>query len=96
MDETEKKLRAELENMRLRASVNAEQSWISESWEEESKTNNSKAGFDADADAEVSNSAMLDKLEEKKKELVCCLLNCYLWEFNWVFIVKLFWKVYWN
>ncbi|XP_004507248.1 uncharacterized protein [Cicer arietinum] len=69
MDETEKKLRAELENMRLRASVNAEQSWISESWEEESKTNNSKAGFDADADAEVSNSAMLDKLEEKKKEL---------------------------
>lgn len=66
MDETEKKLRAELENMQSRASVNAGQSWISDGWEEENKLNN-KAGFDADAEA--LKTTMLEKLDEKKKEL---------------------------
>ncbi|MCH94999.1 golgin subfamily A member 5-like, partial [Trifolium medium] len=65
MDEAENKLRAELENMHLRTSVDAGQSWIAESSEEENKMN--RASFDAAA--EVSKSAMLDKLEEKKKEL---------------------------
>jgi tetrahydrodipicolinate N-succinyltransferase len=73
MDETEKKLRAELENMQSRASVNASQSLISEGWEEENKINN-RAGFDADA--EVLKTTMLEKLDEKKKELVCsCFFN---------------------
>jgi len=73
MDETEKKLRAELENMQSSASVNAGQSWISEGWEEENKINN-KADFDADAEA--LKTAMLEKLDEKKKELVCsCFFN---------------------
>lgn len=66
MDETEKKLRAELENMQSRASVNASQSLISEGWEEENKINN-RAGFDADAEA--LKTTMLEKLDEKKKEL---------------------------
>lgn len=66
MDETEKKLRAELENMQSRTSANAGQSWISEGWEEENKINN-KAGFDADAEA--LKTTMLEKLDEKKKEL---------------------------
>ncbi|PNX99770.1 golgin subfamily A member 5-like protein [Trifolium pratense] len=66
MDEAENKLRAELENIHLRTSVDAGQSWIAESSEEENKMN--RASFDAAA--EVSKSAMLDKLEEKKKELV--------------------------
>lgn len=66
MDETEKKLRAELENMHLRG-----QSWMSESegWEEEIKTNN-KAG----SDAEESTAATLEKLEKRKKDLVCLFL----------------------
>lgn len=66
MDETEKKLRAELENMQSKASVNAGQSWISEGWEEDNTINN-KAGFDADAEA--LKTTMLEKLDEKKKEL---------------------------
>lgn len=66
MDEIEKKLRAELENMQSRASVNASQSLISEGWEEENKINN-RAGFDADAEA--LKTTMLEKLDEKKKEL---------------------------
>lgn len=74
MDETEQKLRAELENMRLRASGDGGRSWMSEGWEEENKAN-TKVESDADADAEVSKTAMLDKLEKKKKELVCCFLN---------------------
>jgi hypothetical protein len=62
MDEIEKKLRAELENMQSRASVNASQSLISEGWE--------------DADAEALKTTMLEKLDEKKKELVCsCFFN---------------------
>ncbi|WJX70762.1 hypothetical protein P8452_54834 [Trifolium repens] len=65
MDEAENKLRAGLENMHLRTSVDAGQSWTAESLEEEYKMN--RASFDAAA--EVSKSAMLDKLEEKKKEL---------------------------
>ncbi|CAK8533288.1 unnamed protein product [Lathyrus sativus] len=68
MDEAEEKLKTEIENMRLRASENADQSWTVESWEEENKTY-TKTGFDADVDGEVSKSAMLDKLEEKKNEL---------------------------
>jgi hypothetical protein len=71
MDEAENKLRAGLENMHLRTSVDAGQSWTAESSEEENKMN--RASFDAAA--EVSKSAMLDKLEEKKKELVCCFFN---------------------
>ncbi|CAJ1947330.1 unnamed protein product [Sphenostylis stenocarpa] len=59
MDETEKKLKAEVENMK-------QESWVSDGWEEEMKAN-SKAGFDADAEA--SRSALLDKLEQKRKEL---------------------------
>lgn len=68
MDEAEERLKTEIENMRLRASENAGQSWTAESWEEENKTY-TKTGFDADVDGEVSKSAMLDKLEEKKNEL---------------------------
>lgn len=60
MDETEKKLKAEVENMK-------QQSWASDVLEEEVKAN-SKAGLDADA--EESRWAMLDELEKKKKELV--------------------------
>lgn len=71
MDEAEEKLKTEIENMRLRASENAGQSWTAESWEEENKTY-TKTGFDADMDGEVSKSAMLDKLEERKNELVFC------------------------
>lgn len=74
MDEAEERLKTEIENMRLRASENAGQSWTAESWEEENKTY-TKTGFDADVDGEVSKSAMLDKLEEKKNELVCCFFN---------------------
>lgn len=59
MDETEKKLKAEVENMK-------QQSWASDVLEEELKAN-SKAGLDADA--EESRWAMLDELEKKKKEL---------------------------
>jgi len=73
MDETENKLRSELENMQSRVSVNVGQSWISDGWEEENKINN-KAGFDADAEA--LKTTMLEKLDEKKKELVCsCFFN---------------------
>ncbi|KAJ1380815.1 putative transmembrane protein [Sesbania bispinosa] len=68
MDETEKKLRAELDNMQHRASGDAGQSWTSEGWEEETKMS-TKAGSDADADAEASKADILDKLEKKKKEL---------------------------
>lgn len=59
MDETEKKLKAELENMNP-------QSTVIDGWEEEIKTN-SKAGLDANAEA--SKLAILDELEKKKKEL---------------------------
>ncbi|CAL0321689.1 unnamed protein product [Lupinus luteus] len=64
MDETEKKLKAELDNMQLQASVHGNQSWRSDGWEEESKMN-PKTELDADA----SISAILDKLEKKKKDL---------------------------
>lgn len=57
MDETEKKLKAELDNMKQQ---------VSDGWDEMKA--NSKAGFDADAEA--SRSALLDELEEKKKQLV--------------------------
>ncbi|QCD93056.1 spindle pole body component 110 [Vigna unguiculata] len=56
MDETEKKLKAELDNMKQQ---------VSDGWDEMKA--NSKAGFDADAEA--SRSALLDELEEKKKQL---------------------------
>ncbi|XP_020203784.1 uncharacterized protein LOC109789282 [Cajanus cajan] len=59
MDETEKKLKAEVENMNP-------QSTVTDGWEEEIKTN-SKAGLDANAEA--SRLAILDELEKKKKEL---------------------------
>ncbi|KAK7381137.1 hypothetical protein VNO78_33663 [Psophocarpus tetragonolobus] len=59
MDETEKKLKAEAENMK-------QQSWVSDNWEEEMKEN-SKATLDADAEA--TRSALLDELENKRKEL---------------------------
>ncbi|RDX75221.1 hypothetical protein CR513_44926 [Mucuna pruriens] len=59
LDETEKNLRAEVENMKL-------QSWESDGGEEEVKVT-SKAGLDVDAEA--SRLAMLDELEEKKKAL---------------------------
>ncbi|XP_014503174.1 uncharacterized protein LOC106763477 isoform X1 [Vigna radiata var. radiata] len=56
MDETEKKLKAELDKMKQQASGG---------WDEMKAK--SKAGFDADA--ETSRSALLDELEEKKKQL---------------------------
>lgn len=56
MDETEKKLKAEVENMK-------QPSWVSDGWEEEKKAN-SKAGLEAE-------SALLDELEKKKKDMVC-------------------------
>ncbi|BAU01474.1 hypothetical protein VIGAN_11071500 [Vigna angularis var. angularis] len=56
MDETEKKLKAELDNIKQQAS---------DGWDEMKAK--SKAGFDADAEA--SRSALLDELEEKKKQL---------------------------
>lgn len=74
MDEAEEKLKTEIENMRLRASENAGQSWMTESWEEDNKAY-TKSGVDADVDGEDSKLAMLDKLEEKKNELVCCFFN---------------------
>ncbi|KAK7271771.1 hypothetical protein RJT34_27944 [Clitoria ternatea] len=58
IDVTEKKLRADLDSMRL-------QSWVSDAWEEPETKMNSIIGLDADA----SKSDMLDKLEIKKKEL---------------------------
>lgn len=58
MDETEKKLKAELDKMKQQASGG---------WDEMKAK--SKAGFDADA--ETSRLALLDELEEKKKQLVC-------------------------
>ncbi|KAF1859808.1 hypothetical protein Lal_00027990 [Lupinus albus] len=64
MDETEKKLKAELDNVQLQASVHGNQSWRSDGWEEESKMN-PKAELDADA----SKTAILDKLEKRKKDL---------------------------
>lgn len=72
MDETERKLRAELENMKLRTSVDVNQSWRSDGWEEESKMN-PKA--EPDADADTLKSAMLEKLEKKKKDLVHCIFK---------------------
>ncbi|RZB46391.1 hypothetical protein D0Y65_050423 [Glycine soja] len=54
MDETEKKLKAEVENMK-------QPSWVSDGWEEEKKAN-SKAGLEAE-------SALLDELEKKKKDM---------------------------
>ena len=69
MDETEKKLKAELDNMQLQASVDANQSWRSDGWKEGSEMN-SKA-----EDADASKSAIQDKLENKKKELVHCIFN---------------------
>ncbi|KAK7364941.1 hypothetical protein VNO80_13689 [Phaseolus coccineus] len=56
MEETEKKLKAEVENMKQQ---------VSDGWDEMKA--NSKAGFDVDAEA--SRSALLDELEEKKKQL---------------------------
>ncbi|XP_061353637.1 sporulation-specific protein 15 [Gastrolobium bilobum] len=60
MDETEKKLKADVDSVRLR-------SWISDGWDEEAKMN-PKGGSDA-GDAEALKSAMLDELEKKKKDL---------------------------
>ncbi|ESW23463.1 hypothetical protein PHAVU_004G049100 [Phaseolus vulgaris] len=56
MEETEKKLKAEVENTKQQ---------VSDGWDEMKA--NSKAGFDVDAEA--SRSALLDELEEKKKQL---------------------------
>jgi hypothetical protein len=67
MDETEKKLRAELDNVQLQDSTDATHSWGFDGSEQETKANR-QPGSDADA----LRSAMLDKLEKKKSELVRC------------------------
>ncbi|XP_054787083.1 uncharacterized protein LOC129293249 isoform X2 [Prosopis cineraria] len=64
MDETEKKLKAELDNLKRQNSVDTDQSVRSHGWKEESNTK-PEAGPDTDA----SDSAILNKLEEKNKEL---------------------------
>ncbi|XP_057445394.1 uncharacterized protein LOC130737600 isoform X2 [Lotus japonicus] len=69
MDETEKKLRTDQDSVQqLQASQDAGKSWNSGAWEEETKTN-SKAGSDADVDVEAAKSAMLEELEQRKKDL---------------------------
>lgn len=64
MDETEKNLRMELE--RSEAGLVASQSDDSSD-----SVVQSKMVAEGGADAEVSRSAILEKLENKKKELVC-------------------------
>ncbi|XP_028784432.1 trichoplein keratin filament-binding protein [Neltuma alba] len=64
MNETEKKLKAELDNLKRQNSVDTDQSVRSHGWKEESNIK-PEAGTDADA----SDSVMLNKLEEKNKEL---------------------------
>ncbi|KAI4346795.1 hypothetical protein L6164_007664 [Bauhinia variegata] len=79
MDETEKKLRAELENIQFRASIDTDQTWRSDGWEEES---NMKP--EARPDTEASKSAILEKLENKKKELNSMENIVQEWEKKWV------------
>ncbi|KAK7266716.1 hypothetical protein RIF29_19367 [Crotalaria pallida] len=64
MDEAEKKLKADLDNLQLQASAHTKQSWRSDEWEEESKMNTK-----AEPEADASKSAILDELEKKKKDL---------------------------
>lgn len=64
MDETEKNLRMELESSE--AALVA-----SQSDESSDSVVQSKMLAEGGVDAEVSRSALLDKLENKKKELVC-------------------------
>ncbi|KAL2335313.1 hypothetical protein Fmac_016526 [Flemingia macrophylla] len=59
MDETESKLKAEVENMNLQSSA-------TDGWEDEMKAN-SKAGLDATVEA--ARLATLDELDKKKKQL---------------------------
>lgn len=70
MDETEKKLKAELDNLKHQALIDTNQSLRSDGWVEESNIK-PKDGPDKGA----SDSAILDKLEKKNKELVCCSFN---------------------
>ncbi|KAK4284293.1 hypothetical protein QN277_001147 [Acacia crassicarpa] len=65
MDENEKKLKAELDNLKLQNSVDTDQSVRSHGCEEEKSDIKLEAGPDTNA----SDSAILNKLEEKKKEL---------------------------
>ena len=71
MDENEKKLKAELDNLKLQNSVDTDQSVRSHGWKEEKSDMKLEAG----PDTNVSDSAILNKLEEKKKELVCYSFN---------------------
>ncbi|KAI4352286.1 hypothetical protein L6164_006553 [Bauhinia variegata] len=69
MDETEDKLRSELQNMQFQASIETYQSWRSDGWEEESNKEP-----EARPDKEASKSAFLDNsMEDIVKE----------WEKKW-------------
>lgn len=86
MDETEKKLKADLDNLKRQASVDTNQSMRSDGQEEES---NKKLNAGQDKDA--SDSAILEKLEKKNKELVCCNFNLKVPKF--IIIVSLLFDV---
>jgi hypothetical protein len=68
LDETTKNLRAELES-REAALVASQSGRFSDS------VVKSKLVVEGGPDSEESNSAILEKLENKKKELVHCVLN---------------------
>lgn len=85
LDLTEQNLIAELE--RANASVDA-----SHSGESNGMLNESQQTVKAQEDANAAKSALMEKLDSKKKELVCCMVkfnHCILCPFNTYRMLKL-------
>lgn len=68
MDLIEQNLYAELQRAQASADAN-------HSGESNGMLNESKSTVEAQEGAEASKSALVEKLENKKKELVCCMVN---------------------
>lgn len=71
MEETERDLRVKLENAQTALDV-------SRSGESRDSIGDSKMTIETELDIEASKKAILDKLEERKKELVRCTFPFYL------------------
>ena len=75
MDLTEENLKAELDNALQDSRQSGKSGQLSRHLE---------TTIEAQEDTDASNSDLLDKLENKKKELVCCLFI-----FFWMFFIHL-------